>query len=61
MFIISVLAQGKIKEVILPNAGQTAVKTYRYDLMTWRGACGLAPTGDQARLTSLMRPKRPSS
>jgi len=27
MFIISVLAQGKIKEVILPNAGQTAVKT----------------------------------
>ena len=29
MFIISVLAQGKIKEVILPNAGQTAVKTYR--------------------------------
>jgi hypothetical protein len=29
MFIISVLAQGKIKEVILPNAGQTAVKTSR--------------------------------
>jgi len=26
-FIISVLAHGKIREVILPKAGQTAVKT----------------------------------
>jgi hypothetical protein len=55
------LAQGKIKEVIFPKAGQTAVKTYRYVLIICLGACGLIPTGDHARLTSLMRPKRPSS
>jgi len=28
MFIISVLAQGKMREVIRPNAGHTAVNTY---------------------------------
>jgi hypothetical protein len=43
MFIISVLAQGKTREVILLQAGQPVVNTEKYVLMTCLGVGGLAP------------------
>ncbi len=61
IFIMSVLAQGSSRAVILPRLGDTAAYTYRYSRTICLGTLGRIPLGVQQRRGSLIRPNRPSS